>query len=282
MKKLVVFLFIIQTVQIATAKRIEYGTASYYGYSFKGKPTASGELFSPNKLTAAHKTLPLGTVIKVTNEKNNKSVYVRVNDRGPYIKGRVLDLSTKAAELLGYKHKGTAYVKIEVLDNENIPNDLMAASVDVAAQNGINNSDTTSNEAKDILLPTGKEVSNTDNAATTDDSKQMPQPITNIKDANSDGITNRGSYFIVTRIDKSKSGFYGLQLGIFSDMNLLMEAIAEVEAKYGQSHLVEQMDINGKTAYKLYVGKFQNRAYADALKSALTDKYCEALVVRYQ
>lgn len=121
----------------------EFGVASYYGIDFNGRPTASGEIYSQNKLTAAHKTLPLGTVLKVTNAQNNKSVFVKVNDRGPFVKGRIIDLSTKAAELLGYRTKGTCYVKLEIVKPDEIPDNLLSASDNIAEQNGIENIDST-------------------------------------------------------------------------------------------------------------------------------------------
>lgn len=282
MKKIVVLLFTVFSLSVVSAAQTEYGNASFYGIEFNGKPTASGEIYSQNKLTAAHKTLPLGTVIKVTNAQNNKSVYVKVNDRGPYVKGRVLDLSTKAAELLGYRNKGTAYVKIEVVQPESTPADLLSASLDIARQNGIDNGDSTSS-ANNLTIPVGKNVSTTDeDASAAKNEPTPPQPATEIKEANANGITNRNAYFIITRLDKSKSGFYGLQLGVFSDMNVILAVIAELEAKYGQSLLVEQVDMNGKTVYKLFIGKYQNRAYADALKSVLADKYKDAFVVKYE
>ncbi|HET8839554.1 MAG TPA: septal ring lytic transglycosylase RlpA family protein [Flavobacteriaceae bacterium] len=91
------------------------GKASFYGEKFNGKPTASGEIFESSKLTAAHPNLPFGTNVKVTNLSNNKSVIVRVNDRGPFVMGRIIDLSKAAAEMLGFIQKGIAGVSIEIL-----------------------------------------------------------------------------------------------------------------------------------------------------------------------
>ena len=91
------------------------GIASWYGPGFHGKDTANGETYNQNDLTAAHPTLPLGTVIKVRNLENNRVLGVRVNDRGPYAKGRILDLSKAAARRLGMLQKGTAPVRIEVM-----------------------------------------------------------------------------------------------------------------------------------------------------------------------
>jgi peptidoglycan lytic transglycosylase len=91
------------------------GVASWYGPGFHGKRTASGEIYDQHRLTAAHPTLPMGTIIRVENEANGSVVWVRVNDRGPYKKGRVLDLSRAAAERLGMVDEGTAPVRISVL-----------------------------------------------------------------------------------------------------------------------------------------------------------------------
>ena len=91
------------------------GIASYYAAKFHGKRTANGERFSSKVLTAAHLTLPFGTLLKVTNLRNMKSVIVRVNDRGPHVRGRIVDLSRAAAELIGLRHTGTARVELEIL-----------------------------------------------------------------------------------------------------------------------------------------------------------------------
>jgi len=91
------------------------GEASWYGPCCQGKRTANGEIFNQNDMTAAHKTLPFNTKLKVTDLKTGRSVIVRVNDRGPYAKGRIIDLSKKAAEKLGIKEKGHASVKLEII-----------------------------------------------------------------------------------------------------------------------------------------------------------------------
>ena len=101
---------------IPTAKGyIEEGIASWYGKKFHGRPTSNGEIFDMYKISAAHKTLPIDTSLKVTNLLNNKTIVVRVNDRGPFVAGRIIDLSFKAAEMLGIVVNGTAKVKIEAV-----------------------------------------------------------------------------------------------------------------------------------------------------------------------
>jgi rare lipoprotein A len=102
------------------------GTASWYGPGFRGKKTASGETFDDSKLTAAHKTLPLGSKAKVTNLDNGKFVKVEINDRGPFVEDRIIDLSRAAAGVLGIIDQGIAQVKVELL-----PEDALASgSVD--------------------------------------------------------------------------------------------------------------------------------------------------------
>lgn len=91
------------------------GIASYYAQDFHGKQTSNGELFDMNALTAAHRTFPFDTMVRVTNLSNNRTVVVRVNDRGPFVDGRVIDLSLGAAKEIGLIQTGTARVKLEVL-----------------------------------------------------------------------------------------------------------------------------------------------------------------------
>ena len=96
----------------------ETGIASWYGPTFYGKRTANGEIYDGNKLTAAHKTLPMPVNVRVTNLDNGRSVDVRINDRGPTVKGRLIDLSSKAASALGIKDDDVADVGLEILDRD--------------------------------------------------------------------------------------------------------------------------------------------------------------------
>jgi rare lipoprotein A len=113
------------------------GIASWYGADFHGKKTANGETYDMHEVTAAHKTLPLDTYVKVDNLENGKSIVVRVNDRGPFVRGRIIDLSFAAAKKLGIVEKGTAKVKIKALGtpaktavNSNEPVKLIPANYD--------------------------------------------------------------------------------------------------------------------------------------------------------
>jgi rare lipoprotein A len=97
-------------------RKFQVGKASWYGRIFQHKQTASGEPYDMDQLTAAHRTLPLGSWIKVTNLKNDRSVVVRINDRGPVLKNRIIDLSYSAAKMLGMGHDGVDPVRLEVVE----------------------------------------------------------------------------------------------------------------------------------------------------------------------
>lgn len=94
----------------------ETGIASWYGPGFHGKATANGETYNQGDLTAAHRTLPMPSLVKVTNLENGRAVKLRVNDRGPFARGRIIDVSRRAAELLGFKKAGTAKVRVEIVE----------------------------------------------------------------------------------------------------------------------------------------------------------------------
>src|SRR5271163_3448878 len=100
--------------RVSQNRPYQVGTASWYGEQFQGKPTASGEPFDMRDFTAAHPSLPLGTFVKVTNLKNGKAVVVRINDRGPVVDGRIIDVSDSAAQILGFKARGVQTVRLDV------------------------------------------------------------------------------------------------------------------------------------------------------------------------
>ena len=109
-------LLVLLATSFASFAQIQTGKASFYADKFEGSTTASGEKYKHSKLTAAHKTLPFGTVVRVKNLSTNETVDVVINDRGPYVDGRIIDVSKSAAEKLGFVNKGLAEVEIEVID----------------------------------------------------------------------------------------------------------------------------------------------------------------------
>ncbi len=112
----------------------EEGIASWYGPGFHGKKTANGETFNQNAMTAAHTLLPLGTTVRVTNLENDKSITVRINDRGPFVHDRLIDLSRRAAERLDMREQGTARVRVVSVGEYEKPEDVLATAAPKAAE----------------------------------------------------------------------------------------------------------------------------------------------------
>ena len=131
----------------------ETGIASWYGPKFHGKLTANGEIYNQNALTAAHKTLPLPSAVKVTNLENNKSLILRVNDRGPFVNDRIIDLSSKAADLLGLKKKGTGLVRVTILQDKSVALEKLAKKGSFPEIN-----DLPKPETPDVIVPQKTEV----------------------------------------------------------------------------------------------------------------------------
>ena len=115
MKALTLLPLLVALSGACAAKPVIVGEASWYGPGFAGRPTASGEPFRPSRRTAAHKTLPFGTVVKVTHPGTGRSVRVVVNDRGPYVGDRIIDLSKRAARRIGMLDEGVATVQLRIV-----------------------------------------------------------------------------------------------------------------------------------------------------------------------
>jgi len=126
----------------------ETGIASWYGPNFTGKITANGELYDMNEVTAAHRTLPMPSLVRVTNLDNGRTIVVRLNDRGPYARGRILDMSRRGAQLLGYEKTGTAKVRVQIMARESM---ILAA----AAKQGQLTVDVAGLDNENPALPAG-------------------------------------------------------------------------------------------------------------------------------
>ncbi|CAA6809955.1 MAG: Rare lipoprotein A precursor [uncultured Sulfurovum sp.] len=117
LNKYLIFTLIFALFTTACSQRspnLEVGNGSWYGEKYHGRTTANGETYNMYALTAAHKTLPFNTMVKVTNLKNNRSIIVRINDRGPFVRGRIIDLSYGAAKALDYITDGVVKLRVEV------------------------------------------------------------------------------------------------------------------------------------------------------------------------
>lgn len=139
LESIVVFCLMGLLVAGCSEQPIQEGTASWYGPGFHGQRTSSGEIYNENDTTAAHRSLPFDTIVRVVNTENDKSVDVRINDRGPYIDGRIIDLSRSAAEAIEMLDQGTAPVRLALVEaSGNIPDDIEQRfyTIQVAEYNG--------------------------------------------------------------------------------------------------------------------------------------------------
>ncbi|MEM8909522.1 MAG: septal ring lytic transglycosylase RlpA family protein [Bacteroidota bacterium] len=271
----------------------EFGEASYYSDSFHGLKTASGELYDKNKLTAAHKKLPYGTFLKVTRLDNKKSVTVRVIDRGPYIQGRVVDLSRKAAERLDLITAGRADVKIEVVRGPSTSEATVAAAPPPPAPEPAKESKPKVNKSpKPTAYNTKEKDAPRLNTRAASEKKTAPKPKAQIaptvaaagpaKSKTIDGAKNTelvtaknykpyGLYKI--ELSKPKSYGFGVQVAVVSQHERMMQQVAEYQGKWFKNVLVNiDKGANGQAVYKIILGSFPDRASANNYKDQLKKK----------
>lgn len=250
----------------------ETGIASWYGPQFHGKKTANGEIFDMNELTAAHRTLQMPSLVRVTNLDNGRSLIVRVNDRGPYKKSRIIDVSKRSAELLGFKGQGTAKVRIEVLPRESL-------AIAEAAKQG---QDTSGYE---VALNRGGAVPDQEDQAVRVAYK-APQAVTPAAGTPAPvsrealvttpygqgsmtqtipGHTRNGDFYpdpIVTEMPVHPTDIF-VQAGSFTVADNAYKLSARLQS-LGKSGVYPTV-INGRQFYRVRVGPIQNVAQADEL-----------------
>ncbi len=139
MNKIMIFSLFFLLPLLLYAESFQTGYASWYGGKFQGRKTANGEIFDTNKYTAAHKTLPFDTILKVVNLENGKTVVVRINDRGPFVKNRIIDLSYAAANDLDMINTGTAKVRIQVIEGNADRAASYSYKIQIAAYSSLEN-----------------------------------------------------------------------------------------------------------------------------------------------
>lgn len=233
----------------------ETGIASWYGPTFYGKRTADGEIFDASALSAAHRTLPMPVNVRVTNLENGQSLVVRVNDRGPFAKGRVIDVSERAAQLLGFYREGTARVRVTYLGRADRPN-------------GTPQPDETPVQVASALpaAPAGKiDVGKLDAlpgaavavAPTVD---PLPSPLPSPEPAELD--SNLKPTGQVTRIAVPSITHLYVQAGAFGSYDNARRLTARLNGAGGLN--ISSIDRNGARLYRVRMGPFDNVAQADA------------------
>lgn len=236
----------------------EVGMASWYGDDFHNKRTANGETYDMRAVTAAHRTLPLPSIVRVTNLENGKSIIARVNDRGPYVKNRIIDLSEKGAELLGYKNKGTAKVKVEILERE-------SRAIKEAMLSPTNSSKTYGNSTIPYLntqtVANANAANNTKYEIST--SARRPLQYTSEISLASNANTN------VNIPASTEEGPFFVQVGAFADYDKAKQMAANMK-RFGNVSIYEAyLSKNG--VYRVRLGAYQSKAEAMQILDRVLD-----------
>jgi rare lipoprotein A len=238
----------------------ETGIASWYGPGFDGKRTANGERFDKNELTGAHRTLQMPSLVRVTNLDNGRSLVIRINDRGPFKRGRILDVSQKAAELLGFRNIGTAKVKLQVLTQESM-------QIAEAAKRGQDTRGTEvamneSGRLQPISMPSGQPVY-----------PQAQQPIV-------PGHLKNGEFFpdpVVKQMPVTRTHIY-VQTGSFSDPANATR-LAQNLHSLGDARVIAA-NVNGRIMHRVRIGPFAAVEQADSMLSKVVSSgHPDAIIV---
>ena len=238
----------------------EVGIASWYGPDFHAKRTANGEKYDMHSLTAAHRTLPLPSIVRITNLENGRSLVVRVNDRGPYARSRIVDVSKKVAQLLGFLEQGTAKVRVEVLEKES--KNLKAALLGNAVYSDVNAAPVAKLNTAEMPAIAGSAVAT---AATTDTAYNnvtpnydyAPEEEKTLKIPSSEA-TSKASARVTENAAVAK-GFY-VQAGAFTNHDSALALSSRLQ-KFGQTH-VSSAKVNGKSFYRVRIGPYKEHSSA--------------------
>ena len=271
----------------------EFGLASYYSDLFHGKPTASGELYDKTKFTCAHKTYPFGTMLKVTRLDNNKSVQVKVTDRGPFISGRVVEVSRAAADAIGLVQDGSTRVKVEVVKQAQ-PTEAVTeapkateekpkpAETAVAApkQEETKKAEPASKPAEpkaEKPTATEKSVAANKKPEPREDSKTKVAPSKMAaKDVpTSKAVLVKGSDFepydlFEIELKKPEKKGFGVQVAVLSTQEALFKKLGDLQEDWFSSILVSvQKNAKGELMYKVILGSFATEDEASNYKANL-------------
>jgi rare lipoprotein A len=231
----------------------ETGIGSWYGPKFHGKPTANGETFDQNLVTAAHRTLPLPSLVRVTNLDNGRSIKVRVNDRGPFAHSRIIDMSRKGAQLLGFQRQGTAKVRVEILAEESRQFAARATGgVQLARANG-----KTPERSPVTAAPRG-----TVTQAPLNSPPPKPAPTSNKSTNSSRQTVLQSTHDEVTRGPVEKTRMY-IQAGAFSDFDNANRLRARLTV-LGPTR-VSQLQRGNQTYFRVRIGPVADLKAADTM-----------------
>jgi rare lipoprotein A len=243
------------------------GIASWYGPGFDGRKTANGEVYDQYDLTAAHPTLPMPSLVRVTNLDNGRQVELRVNDRGPFHNGRILDVSRRGAELLGFLQKGTAKVRVQVLERESRQLAALAQNGEIASSDLIAKGP---GAQEPRVIPRG-EVSQVEPVPVSSVSAQRlpaPQAAAAQQGRASRALAAPRPDPTVTQVAVGPTSLF-IQAGAFSDQDNALR-LAQRLGAYGQPQ-VSEAQVGGQRFWRVRLGPISDVGEADTVLAALID-----------
>lgn len=220
------------------------GNASSYPDKFEGRTTASGESYSFRKATCSHLTLPFGSLVKVTNLVNNLSVVVRVNDRGPFVPDRIIDISKSAAEKLGFSKAGTVKVKIEVIEDP------------IQSVNTI----TSSTKEVNSTLQVSTQNKNSNVKSTNEQEDQVESELYELK------------------VNLVPPKGFAIQIGSYKELVNMLRIANEIKSSLKKEIRVQVITINSEKVYRLFVGNFSSRKEAENFKVKAAKIYPDCFI----
>lgn len=250
-----VFISIICFNTFSQTKYFEKGIASYYHDYLKNKTTANGEIYNPEELTAAHLTLPFNSIVSVTNLKNNKTINVRINDRGPFIEKRIIDLSKAAADSLDFIYQGLTNVIVKVIkvgktefEQKKLP--------EFISDNNTDNKKTISN-----ISP--KNISKKENI---NKKKEKKLPIETDENDN---------------IKENKISAFGIQIGSFRNKENMLKLSEKIKSEFDESVYVQKIFLNQTMFYRVIIGEFNTLEDATLFYKKIEDKFSGCFTIKY-
>jgi len=242
----------------------ETGIASWYGQDFHGQKTANGEIFNKDELTAAHRTLPLPTLARVTNLDNGRSIVVRINDRGPFSRARIIDVSQRAAQLLGFVQQGTAKVRVQVLaDESRAIADAMHHYGGAPASSSVVQA---SGPAMPLATASITPVSAEELQPPSPESAQL-EPVKTTPAVHQQLLETK-PVVQVEQLPVTSANRIFVQAGAFKQIGNA-NSLKQKLVRYGNAEITEAM-VNGSKFYRVRVGPIADVPQADAIVSKIT------------
>lgn len=288
------FLMVLILLSPATmmAQASETGLGTYYADKYHGRPTASGELYDKFKFSAAHKTLPFGTMVRVTRLDNGRSVVVKVNDRGPFTPGRVIDVSRAAAEQLDLIRTGEARVRVEIVNGATagqtsggtaaVPSSTPAPTAGIPQPS--TNYDPSNRDLSGLPLRNfgGQAVTTSGQPATTTASTPAATQAESARPgaaAMSGASQYTPAFFQYVAFKRDVDGF-AIQVGAFFNFYRLMEAMDQLSEKGIQNTILHSSLKDGEPIFRILIGPYANREEAKTVLRSLTSSGVEGIVVK--